>query len=184
MPTSSPELTALWSKRERVADALARCQESLVALKEYLHSLTVEHLEISKLENVMESYDSAGEKLDTRKSELTEQLGLIDADIALEQARIVAPNGSQQLQMKAAIGVFAQAAGDVEIVLIYGAHRLPLYSGNAQYIPAVPWASWTPLYDLRVDTTAKEHSVTLIYKAAIKQNTGEVCYRVLSIIFC
>ena len=35
-------------------------------------------------------------------------------------------------------------------------------------------ANWTAGYDIRVDMQAEEHPVTLIYKAAITQNTGEV----------
>lgn len=35
-------------------------------------------------------------------------------------------------------------------------------------------ASWAAAYDIRVDMNAKEKPVTLIYRAGIKQNTGEV----------
>ncbi|KAJ7119770.1 hypothetical protein C8R44DRAFT_706692 [Mycena epipterygia] len=156
-PTSSPELTELLNKRQKTANALARCEKSVVALEQYLSSLTVEHLEVSKLESVMENYESAGEKLDARKSDLTEQLRTIDADIALEKVRIAVPHENDKLRVKAAIGVFAQAGGDVEIALIY----------------AVPWATWTAFYDIRVDMSTKEDPITLIYKAAITQNTGE-----------
>ncbi|KAJ7119768.1 hypothetical protein C8R44DRAFT_737530 [Mycena epipterygia] len=155
--TSSPELTELYDKREKTASALARCQKSIASLEKYLSSLTVEHLEASKLENVMENYDSTGEKLDARKYGLKEQLRIIDANIALERAQIAAPQENEKLQMKAAIGVFAEAAGNVEIALIY----------------AVPWATWTALYDIRVDMNAKDEPITLIYKAAITQDTGE-----------
>ncbi|PPQ88871.1 hypothetical protein CVT25_009065 [Psilocybe cyanescens] len=34
-------------------------------------------------------------------------------------------------------------------------------------------ADWTPGYDIRVDTKAKEQAVTIMYKASITQNTGE-----------
>jgi hypothetical protein len=39
---------------------------------------------------------------------------------------------------------------------------------------AVPFASWTAFYDIRVDMDAKESPVTIIYKAAVNQDTGEV----------
>ncbi|KAJ7659863.1 hypothetical protein B0H17DRAFT_992415 [Mycena rosella] len=153
--TSSPELTALLSKRERIADARSRCKKSLAALEQYLNSLTIQHLDVSKLESVMDNYDSTGEKLESKKSDLTEQLRSIDADIA--RARIDVPKENERLRMKAVVGVFAQTAGDVEIALIY----------------AVPWATWTAFYDIRVDMSAKEDSITLNYRAAITQNTGE-----------
>ncbi|KAJ7660443.1 hypothetical protein B0H17DRAFT_954241 [Mycena rosella] len=155
--TSSPELATLLTKRTATASALARCEKSLVSLDQYLSSLTVEHLEVSKLQSVMENYDSTGEKLDVRKADLTEQLRLIDAEIVLEIARIAVPHENDKLRVKAAIGVFAEAASDVEIALIY----------------AVPLATWTAFYDIRVDMSTKEDPITLIYKAAITQNTGE-----------
>ncbi|KAJ7914284.1 hypothetical protein B0H13DRAFT_2003163, partial [Mycena leptocephala] len=157
IPTSSPDLTALFNKREKTANALARCQKSIASLEQYLSSLTVEHLDVSKLESVMDNYDSTGEKLDAKKSDLTEQLRKIDADISFERARIAVPHENDKLRVKAAIGVFAQAEGDVEIALIY----------------AVPRATWTAFYDIRVDMSTKDDPINLIYKAAITQNTGE-----------
>jgi len=59
--------------------------------------------------------------------------------------------------LQAAIGIFTASEGNVEIVLIYAVHS----------------ASWNPGYDIRVNMHTKEKSVTLIYKAAITQNTGE-----------
>jgi hypothetical protein len=41
-------------------------------------------------------------------------------------------------------------------------------------LAAVPRATWTAFYDLRVDMSTKEDPINLIYKAAITQNTGEV----------
>ncbi|KAJ6554999.1 hypothetical protein DFH09DRAFT_577671 [Mycena vulgaris] len=157
VPTSSSELTQLLNNRESTANALARCEKSLASLEQYLNSLTVEHLEVAKLGSVLENYDSTGEKLDNRKAELTEQLRVLDADIELERARIAVPHENDKLRVKASIGVFVEAAGDVEIALIY----------------AVPWATWSAFYDIRVDMSAKEDPIMLIYKAAIVQNTGE-----------
>ncbi|KAJ6527188.1 hypothetical protein B0H19DRAFT_970147 [Mycena capillaripes] len=157
IPTSSPELTALLNKREKTASALARCDKSIASLEQYLSSLTVQHLEVSKLASAMENYDSTGEKLDAKKFDLTEQLRTIDADIVLERARIAVPHENDKLRVKAAIGVFAQAEGEVEIALIY----------------AVPRATWIAFYDIRVEMSTKEDPITLIYKAAITQSTGE-----------
>ena len=41
---------------------------------------------------------------------------------------------------------------------------------------AVTGANWTAQYDVRVDLQTKETPVTLIYKAAVTQNTAEVSY--------
>ena len=39
---------------------------------------------------------------------------------------------------------------------------------------AVHNASWSAGYDIRVDMQAKDEPVTLVYKAGITQDTGEV----------
>ncbi|KAJ7119753.1 hypothetical protein C8R44DRAFT_788827 [Mycena epipterygia] len=156
-PTSSPKLDELQKRREKTTNALTRCGKALTSLEQYLGSLAVQYLEVSKLENVLENYESTGERLDAKKSELTDELQLIDAEIAVERAKIAVPQENNKLRTKAAVGVFAQAAGNVEIALIY----------------AVPFATWTAFYDIRVDMKTKENPVTLIYKAAVKQNTGE-----------
>ena len=40
---------------------------------------------------------------------------------------------------------------------------------------AVHQANWSAGYDIRVDTRTNDKPVTLVYKASITQNTGEVC---------
>ncbi|KAJ7505942.1 hypothetical protein B0H11DRAFT_1795634 [Mycena galericulata] len=155
--TSSPKVVELLSKREKTANALTRCEKSLASLEQYLGSLTVQHLEVSKIENVLENYESTGARLDAKKSDLVEELRLVDADISAERERLRVPHEENKLRTKAAIGIFAPEAGSVEIALIY----------------AVPFASWKAFYDIRVDMDTKENPVTLIYKASVKQNTGE-----------
>ncbi|KAJ7640734.1 mucoidy inhibitor A [Mycena polygramma] len=153
----SPQLEELMKTRKNTANAMARCDEALLSLKQYLGSITVQNLAVSQLESMLEQYESTAARLDTRNDELTRELQSIDAEIATERAQIKTPPEYSKLRNRAAIGVFAQKAGDVEIALIY----------------AVPFASWTAFYDIRVDMDTKESPVTLIYKAAVKQNTGE-----------
>ncbi|KAF7367406.1 hypothetical protein MSAN_00803200 [Mycena sanguinolenta] len=162
VPTSSPKLSELLSQREKTANSLARCEKALTSLEQYLGSLTVQHLEVSHLDKVLEQYDSTGGRLDAKKTELTEELRRLDAEISSERALIAVPHENSKLRMQAAIGVFAESEGAVEIALIY----------------AVPNATWTAFYDIRVEMDAKdEDPVTLIYKAAVKQNTGEFDYK-------
>ncbi|KAF7318769.1 DH domain-containing protein [Mycena chlorophos] len=157
VPTSSPELTTLLKKKEATQNALARCQKSIASLEQYLASLTVEHVDFSKVESIMDGYNNAGEKLDARQSELVEELRVLDADIESERKRIAVPHENDKLRVKAAIGVFAEQAGDIEIALIY----------------AVPRATWKAFYDIRVDMNTKDDPIKLIYKAGVTQNTGE-----------
>ncbi|KAJ7640718.1 hypothetical protein DFH06DRAFT_620450, partial [Mycena polygramma] len=154
---SSPELEELLDTRKTTANALARCEEALASVKQYLGSINVQNLAVSQLDSVLEQYESTAARLDARKEELARELQRVDAATATEQAQLKVPPEHNKLRNKAAIGVFAQNAGDVEIALIY----------------AVPFASWTAFYDIRVDMDTKETPVKLIYKAAVKQNTGE-----------
>ncbi|KAJ7315008.1 hypothetical protein DFH08DRAFT_894443 [Mycena albidolilacea] len=157
VPKSSAKLEELLTTREDRGDALARCEQALSSLRQYLGSLTVQNLPVTQLESVLHQYETTGARLDARKKELTRELQRIGAEIAAERAQIAIPPEHNRLRNKAAIGVFAQTPGNVEIALIY----------------AVPHASWTAFYDIRVDMDTKESPVELIYKAAIKQNTGE-----------
>ncbi|KAJ7644805.1 hypothetical protein FB45DRAFT_898710 [Roridomyces roridus] len=155
--TTSPKLDELLKKRESTSHALTRCEKSIASLEQYLGSLTVQHLEVTNLDTVLHSYEATGERLDAKKAGLTEELRVIDGEITDERQRLRVPHEDDKLRTKAAIGVFAKSAGDVEIALVY----------------AVPYASWTAFYDIRVDMSTKENPVTVIYKAAVKQSTGE-----------
>lgn len=57
--------------------------------------------------------------------------------------------------------------------------RIEIFFKKSQLIPffvAVSSANWEAVYDIRVNLESKDHPLTLVYKAAIAQNTGEVCY--------
>jgi chromosome segregation ATPase len=120
VPKSSPKLEELLSTREDKADALARCEQALSSLRQYLGSLTVQNLAVAQLESVLEQYEATGARLDVRKKGLTRELQRIDADIAAERALVAIPPEHNKLRNKAVIGVFAQTPGNVEIALIYG----------------------------------------------------------------
>ncbi|KAJ7185399.1 hypothetical protein C8R46DRAFT_378467 [Mycena filopes] len=154
---SSRRLEELLVAEEDKKDALARCQQGLSAVKQYLESLTVQHLAVSQLEGVLQESEAAGARLDARKAELTRELKLLQTDIHTERAQLAVPPEQTRLRNKVAVGIFAPKGGDVEIALIY----------------AVPYASWTAFYDIRVNMDDKQSPVTIIYKAAVQQNTGE-----------
>ncbi|KAJ7789955.1 hypothetical protein B0H14DRAFT_3571580 [Mycena olivaceomarginata] len=120
VPKSSAKLEELLTTREDRGDALARCEQALSSLRQYLGSLTVQNLPVTQLESVLHQYETTGARLDTRKKELTRELQRIDAEIAAERTQIAIPPEHNRLRNKAAIGVFAQTPGNVEIALIYG----------------------------------------------------------------
>lgn len=130
--------------------------------------------------SIIESYDATAEKWDDKALGLEKQLAEVDAEIKVEQEELAGPTGNEKLNLKATIGVFAESEGEVEIALIYGMYTAVLvFSPDLTLAQAVHGATWDAFYDIRVSMQTKETPVTLIYKAAITQNTGEVCFFVL-----
>lgn len=157
IPTTSTELKALELKRTQTEKALQRSRKAIASLETYLGSVNVEHVAITALGEVVGSYESTCEKLDDQVTELEQQLVDLNKAIEVERKKLSGPTGNNKLNLKASIGVFADHEGDVEIALIY----------------AVNSATWSAGYDIRVDMQTKEKPITLIYKGAITQNTGE-----------
>ncbi|KAJ3537111.1 hypothetical protein NMY22_g5732 [Coprinellus aureogranulatus] len=155
--TTSEKLESLESELTKGVKALARAQKALGSLETYLRSLNSQHLDVSKLQSIVESYDSAAEKLDTRITELEKEKKRLEEEIAEEKKAIAGPKGNVKLGLKSSIEVFANFEGEVEVALIY----------------AVSNATWAAQYDIRVAMQTKEKPITLIYKGAITQDTGE-----------
>ncbi|KAF5374163.1 hypothetical protein D9615_008847 [Tricholomella constricta] len=156
-PTTSAALSTLLSKRERTLKALERCKKSMASLNSYLATLHVQHIDTAQLGKVVKEYDAAAEELDDRMLELEGQLKGMDKEVEEEKAKLAGPKRNDKLNIRAVVGVFADVEGEVEIALIYAVHG----------------ATWNAGYDIRVDMHTNEEPVTLIYKAAITQDTGE-----------
>jgi peptidoglycan hydrolase CwlO-like protein len=113
-------LVDLLSKQKRVEKALARTLKSLSSLETYLSSLKAEHLQVTKLQEVVEQYDSTAGDLDEKVTELEQELKETEEAIKEERKRLAGPTGDEKLNLKATIGVFADSEGDIKIALIYG----------------------------------------------------------------
>ncbi|KAK1221266.1 hypothetical protein PQX77_015926 [Marasmius sp. AFHP31] len=153
---NSTELEALQSKKIHIDKALGRCKDAIDSLKSYLRSLNTQHTNAIDLASVLSNYETAASQQDGRLVELEEQMKNIDKEIAAEKKRL-SPRDAAERGRHAYIGLVADEDTEVELILKY----------------AVRSANWTASYDVRVDTTASEKSVTLIYKANITQNTNE-----------
>ncbi|GLB45277.1 putative mucoidy inhibitor A [Lyophyllum shimeji] len=160
-PSSSAHLDELILEKELAEKALARARKGLASLEAYLSTLNVQHTDVATLDKVIEHYDTSGGALDKKILDLEKRIKKLEGEIKDEQEKIdIAGAGAprnQKLGVRAAIGIFAAAEGEVAIALIY----------------AVREATWGAAYDVRVDMQAKEKPVTLIYKAGITQDTGE-----------
>lgn len=178
--STSANLQALLFKKEWNQKALERSKKLLASLGTYLSTLNVQHLDVADLSKVIDGYDTTGQGLDEKVTELEKTLKSIETDINAERAKLKGPTGNRRLQKRTAIGIFAEAEGEVEIALIYGtqsaqwrlSHRTDPYFDFL----AVRLATWNAGYDIRVDMQGKEKPITLIYKAGITQDTGEVRY--------
>jgi hypothetical protein len=176
IPSTSPVLKALQAKKQRTFKALQRCKKAIQSIEAYLDTLNVQHIDMAKLGQVVADYDGTAEQLDERLLELEQQLNDIEEEMEAESAKLRGTTANEKLNLRAAIGVFAESGGEVEIALIYGMYFrcFHIILKPISYPAAVHGASWDALYDIRVDMHTKEKPVTLIYKAAITQSTGEV----------
>ncbi|KAF7305746.1 hypothetical protein HMN09_00728000 [Mycena chlorophos] len=159
----TPELQALSVRLEAAVRARARIDKSVTAVENFLNSLTIEHIDATKLAGALHECEATTEVLDGRKPELDKEIHALETEITAQQQKerdSKAPKTKEvhpKLKTQVSISVFAEVEGQVEIVLKYAVSR----------------ATWTPLYDVRVNTDTKEKPITLLYKAAVKQDTGE-----------
>ncbi|KAF8335550.1 hypothetical protein F5887DRAFT_989185 [Amanita rubescens] len=156
---TSPDLDALVTRREHTTKELERCKTLRDAIGTYLATLHVQHVSVNQLEETVQGCDLAAGKLDDKAINLEKELKLIDEQIKEERQKDNAKQNDKLrfLRKAVSLSLFAQKECIAEVVLTY----------------AVANASWSAQYDVRVDTLAKESPVTLIYKAAVTQNTAE-----------
>jgi hypothetical protein len=82
----------------------------------------VQDLPVAELAGSIEEYESAGNKVDARHAELSEQFAKLDKDIQEERARLNERHFENDTpHASVALSLFAETAGDVEMTLVYGA---------------------------------------------------------------
>jgi hypothetical protein len=171
-------LEALTKKEKALSRELKRSESTLSGLETYLKTLTLDVVDAESLMTTLDSYHDAFEKYDEKKANAQEELSQLNDEISKKRSSLDARRTSRrQCRMTATISVFTSSGGKVEILLVYGMNSFSDIIFNITSDPfsvAVPDASWTPLYDIRVNTETKQSPVELVYKAAIRQNTGEV----------
>ncbi|KAJ2918730.1 hypothetical protein MD484_g1671, partial [Candolleomyces efflorescens] len=161
-PKTSPELKRLQSDKTEIEQAIYRNTQGQTALDIYLGSISSEKTPSSKLAEVLSDYEAVLGDLQRKKVELLEKLEGVEQSIAKEHLKIELSTGEQKkwrpnLSLIVTVGIFANDDGEVDLGVIYAVRR----------------TSWTARYDLRVDTQAKEKGVSLVYKASIRQSSGE-----------
>ncbi|KAJ2922103.1 hypothetical protein H1R20_g14982, partial [Candolleomyces eurysporus] len=149
-PTTSPKLRELQVQKEDLENALRRCKKTQDVLESYINKLNFNKQSLSEgkvdILPVIDSYDEAAEKYDKKEMGLRRQLKTLELEMDEERALLSASVSSVDplRSMMATVSIFAESEGDLEVVLKYA------MLGNA---------SWTALYDIRVNTEAQEQPV-------------------------
>ncbi|RXW17071.1 hypothetical protein EST38_g8783 [Candolleomyces aberdarensis] len=159
---TSPELKKLLSNKKDLEQAIYRNAQAQTTLDKYLGSLSSQQTPSSKLSEIFSDYDAVLSDLQKKKTGLSEELEDVEKAIIEEQSKLQAAVGEQKkwnpnVSLIVTVGIFANDDGDVELGLVYAVKR----------------TSWTARYDIRVNTQTKEKAVSLVYKASIKQSSGE-----------
>jgi DNA repair exonuclease SbcCD ATPase subunit len=118
---TSPLLDELKDKKLRAMNTLERCKKALKAIDTYIDKLVVEHLDISRLGEAMDIYDSTEEGWEDKIILLNKEIVSLDKKIEEEESRLRKQVGSKKLRTQVMVGLYAELAGEVEITVIYGA---------------------------------------------------------------
>ncbi|PPQ69929.1 hypothetical protein CVT26_013254 [Gymnopilus dilepis] len=157
-PSSSPLLEELKDNKIKIQSALDRCKKAVAVIDGYMDNISIEHLDVSKLGEAMDVYDTTEEKWDNKIHDLEKELERVGDEIVKETERLEAMVPNKKLRTEVGINLVATEAAELRINLVY----------------AVSHASWEPKYDVRVDLQREDVPVKVVYKAAISQQTGEV----------
>ncbi|KAF9525620.1 hypothetical protein CPB83DRAFT_859059 [Crepidotus variabilis] len=145
----------LQRRRLELQKALESARHARQMLSLYLGAVSPKDVPINQLNSMLDQFASLTEKADLRVIETERQLGEIDDEIARRPVNSSAEQKTGRWQ----VGVLLDADENAEVKLI------------VKYV--VRGADWTPGYDIRVDTSKKSDNITIVYKALIRQSTGE-----------
>lgn len=120
---TSPLLEELNAKKERANNALQRCRKALQAVDKYMGNISIEHLDVSKLGEAMDIYDTTEEKWDDKILEIQKELEGIKASINQETDRLENTVENKKLRTNVVVGLIADSPAELEITLIYGMLR-------------------------------------------------------------
>ncbi|KAF8976602.1 hypothetical protein BDQ17DRAFT_1384557, partial [Cyathus striatus] len=150
----NPRMDALVLEKHRKQDAIKRTEKAIDTHSKYLSTITAINVRHNDLPAIIKRYDEATAELDDNMIQLRSELEKLAQDINKEQLS----TNPKRPTKTVTVGIFGETEGEiVDLTLHYAVH----------------YASWTPVYDLRVDTNTKDKCIKLVYKASITQTTGE-----------
>ncbi|KAL0960745.1 hypothetical protein HGRIS_005769 [Hohenbuehelia grisea] len=152
----SEALRALKTRRRRVKQTLKRYQTALSFLEKSLATFSLVHSSVAGLGTTADAYTTESDKLDNQVFATEEELQHIDDEITQEEQRLRTKSW-YPLTVQAKIRISANKAAAIDLMLTYAVHS----------------ATWSPGFDVRVDTNAEGKQISLTYKASLNQQTGE-----------
>ncbi|TFK24397.1 mucoidy inhibitor A [Coprinopsis marcescibilis] len=157
LSVTSPRLDQLRAEDNKLARGLRRAEKELKFLDSYFTTLDVQKINVSELQEIIDGYDTAKEKLEEKVVGLEAKRGAVREKVRQEEGTQEGDKSNSQRTIRATIGIFASGEGSVELIATY----------------AVRDATWAPTYDIRVNTESKLKHASITYKGSITQNSGE-----------
>lgn len=117
---TSELLERLKQQKTDMDNALARSRKALKAIDTYMDKLDAQNLDISKLGEAMDIYDTTGQKWDNNITAMEKEKRVIEASIEAEHARLQDTVTDKKLRVEVVVSLFADSDAEVEIILIYG----------------------------------------------------------------
>jgi hypothetical protein len=119
----SPRVLELLSEKEDLEQSFYRAEQSLKSLDGYLKSLTSLSTPSGNLMGAIAEYNAGAKVYQDEIRALRDKSKSLEKAIDEERLKLKGKARHPSLNMKASIGIFAEAAGEVELGLVYGAFR-------------------------------------------------------------
>ncbi|KAF9473010.1 hypothetical protein BDN70DRAFT_886320 [Pholiota conissans] len=142
-------------QRQEKKKAIQSVLEARAALNTYLETVKANEVELDKFKLIVDDHEALARKFDLRILDLEGELSELTVQAGIEKMKMT--ETPQQQTWQVGVNLWAESIEKVEIYI--------------QYV--VLNADWSASYDIRADTESQGKNITILYKAVIRQNTGE-----------
>jgi len=131
VPTSTRS-AELSQEKSRIQKEKERAVKARDVIDSYMKNITIEHLDVAKLGEAMEVYDTTYAKWETKVLALDDQLRVLEEEVKNEGKKVKTGDIPIKLRTKVVIDLFAEAESEMDIILIYG-----------KYFPSSFWVHYS-----------------------------------------
>jgi len=118
--STSPRLEELKSKKERAQNTSKRAKKATEAIDAYMAQLDASNLDISKLGEAMDVYDTTGEKWGGKTLGIEKEIEVLDEQISKELEALENKVLNKKLRGVIVLDLYSDEGGDVSVNVIYG----------------------------------------------------------------